>query len=54
VNKSNKEPGVFSSGTGMLENKAWRKSVVRFAQLDDMAKKIKQLEKQLQEKLLES
>ena len=50
VNRSNSEPGIFSSGTGMLENKAWRKSVVRFGQLDDMAKKIKQLEKKLAEK----
>lgn len=47
INRSNKEPGVFSSGTGMQENKAWRKNVARFRQLDDMAKQIKLLEKQL-------
>lgn len=48
INRSNKEPGVFSSGTGMQENKLWRKNVARFRQLDEMAKKIKKLEKQLE------
>ncbi len=47
INKSNKEPGVFSSGTGMQDNKSWRKNVARFRQLDDMAKQIKALEKRL-------
>ncbi|TQV86635.1 UDP-3-O-(3-hydroxymyristoyl)glucosamine N-acyltransferase [Aliikangiella coralliicola] len=47
INKSNKEPGVFSSGTGMQDNKTWRKNVARFRQLDDMAKQIKELNKQL-------
>ena len=49
INKSNKEAGVFSSGTGMQDNKTWRKNVARFRQLDDMAKQIKHLEKQLKE-----
>ncbi|PIP78847.1 MAG: UDP-3-O-(3-hydroxymyristoyl)glucosamine N-acyltransferase [Gammaproteobacteria bacterium CG22_combo_CG10-13_8_21_14_all_40_8] len=48
VNKSNEKAGIFSGGTGMMPNKEWRKSVARFRQLDDMAKKIKELEKQLQ------
>ncbi len=47
INRSNKEPGVFSSGTGMQENKAWRKNVARFRQLDDMAKQLKKLEKEI-------
>ncbi len=47
VNKSPKQAGAFSSGTGMMENKEWRKSVARFKQLDEMSKKIKQLEKKL-------
>lgn len=47
VTRSNDKPGVFSSGTVMQENSVWRKNVVRFGKLDDMAKKIKQLEKQL-------
>ncbi len=47
VNKSNDEAAVFSSGTGAQPNKAWRKNVARFKQLDDMAKRLRQLEKQL-------
>ncbi|MCW8877704.1 MAG: UDP-3-O-(3-hydroxymyristoyl)glucosamine N-acyltransferase [Kangiellaceae bacterium] len=49
INRSNKEAGVFSSGTGMQDNKAWRKNVARFRQLDDMAKQMKQLQKQIKE-----
>ena len=45
VNKSNETAGVFSSGTGAQENKIWRRNVVRFKQLDEMAKKLRQLEK---------
>ncbi|WP_196137380.1 UDP-3-O-(3-hydroxymyristoyl)glucosamine N-acyltransferase [Aliikangiella sp. G2MR2-5] len=49
INKSIKEPGVYSSGTGMQDNKSWRKNVARFRQLDEMAKQIKSLEKRLSE-----
>lgn len=42
-----KEAGVYSSGTGYQETKQWRKSVVRYRQLDDMARTIKTLEKEL-------
>lgn len=49
VNKSNSKSAVFSSGTGAQENKAWRKNVARFKQLDDMAKKIRMLEQQLKD-----
>ena len=49
VNRSNDKPGVFSSGTGMQENKIWRKNVARFKQLDSMAKKLRELEKKLKE-----
>lgn len=48
INRSNKEPGVFSSGTGMQDNKSWRKNVARFRNLDEMAKQLKALEKKLQ------
>lgn len=44
-----KEAGVYSSGTGYQETKQWRKSVVRYRQLDDMARSIKALEKELAE-----
>lgn len=48
ISRSIDQAGVYSSGTGMQENKQWRKSVARFNQLDEMAKKLKQLEKQLE------
>jgi UDP-3-O-[3-hydroxymyristoyl] glucosamine N-acyltransferase len=48
VNKSNPKAAIFSSGTGAQENKIWRKNVARFKQLDDMAKRLKFLEKQLE------
>lgn len=41
------EPGVYSSGTGVEPNRKWRKNVVRFKQLDDMARRLKELEKKL-------
>ncbi len=44
------EPGVYSSGTPIIqENRAWRRNVVRIRQLDDMAKRLKNLEKKLNE-----
>lgn len=42
------EPGLYSSGTGTDTNRQWRKNAVRFRQLDSMARRIKELEKQLQ------
>ncbi|MCP4596034.1 UDP-3-O-(3-hydroxymyristoyl)glucosamine N-acyltransferase [Neptuniibacter sp.] len=50
VTKSIKEPGAYSSGTGMLPTKEWKKSVVRFRQLDDLSRRLKSLE----EKVLKS
>ena len=47
VTRSLNEPGVYSSGTGVESNRHWRKSVVRFRQLDDMARRLKELEKKL-------
>ncbi|MCK5881017.1 MAG: UDP-3-O-(3-hydroxymyristoyl)glucosamine N-acyltransferase [Sinobacterium sp.] len=44
-----KEAGVYSSGTGLMPMKAWRKSAVRFSQLDKMEKRLRALEKQLKE-----
>ncbi len=49
VTRSLKEPGVYSSGTGVEPNRDWRRSVVRFRQLDDMAQRLKALEKKLSE-----
>lgn len=45
VTKGTKEAGAFASATPMLEVKHWRKSAVRFGQLDEMASRIKSLEK---------
>ncbi|WP_114417299.1 UDP-3-O-(3-hydroxymyristoyl)glucosamine N-acyltransferase [Marinospirillum perlucidum] len=39
--------GVYSSGTGLQPSNEWRKSAVRFRQLDELHQKIRRLEKQL-------
>lgn len=49
VTKSITTPGVYSSGTVQQENREWRKSVARFTQLDDMARRLRALEKQLEQ-----
>ena len=38
-------PGVYSSGTGLQSNREWRKSAVRFQQLDKIVKRIQHLER---------
>ena len=45
VTKSITEPGSYSSGTGTMESREWRKSAVRFSQLDDIYKRLLELEK---------
>ncbi|WP_106478946.1 UDP-3-O-(3-hydroxymyristoyl)glucosamine N-acyltransferase [Phytohalomonas tamaricis] len=45
VTNSIEVPGVYSSGTGSMPNKLWRKNAVRYKQLDDMAKRLTRLEK---------
>jgi UDP-3-O-[3-hydroxymyristoyl] glucosamine N-acyltransferase len=49
VTKSIKEPGVYSSGTPLQPNHLWHKNFVRFRQLDEMARKIRELEKKLEQ-----
>ena len=39
------EPGIYSSGTGIQDNRTWRKNVVRFRQLDKLYRQVKSLEK---------
>ncbi|WP_043529312.1 UDP-3-O-(3-hydroxymyristoyl)glucosamine N-acyltransferase [Litchfieldella xinjiangensis] len=46
VTNSIHEPGVYSSGTGAMNNAQWRKNAVRFKQLDDIAKRLARLEKE--------
>ena len=41
------EAGVYSSGTTVDEHSLWRKNAVRFRQLDQLTRRITQLEKQL-------
>ncbi len=45
VLQSIKEPGVYSSGTPAEPNRQWHKNYSRFKQLDEIAKRIKTLEK---------
>lgn len=47
VPNSINEPGVYSSGMPVQENRAWRRNVVRMRHLDDMARSIKSLQTRL-------
>jgi UDP-3-O-[3-hydroxymyristoyl] glucosamine N-acyltransferase len=47
VTQSITEPGVYSSGTPLQANSKWHRNFVRFGQLDDMAKRLKKIEKKL-------
>ncbi|OUS10325.1 UDP-3-O-(3-hydroxymyristoyl)glucosamine N-acyltransferase [Gammaproteobacteria bacterium 54_18_T64] len=45
ISKSTSKAGSYSSGLLMYETAQWRKNAVRFGQLDDMARRLKKLEK---------
>ncbi len=47
VTNSIKQPGVYSAGTPLEPKAQWQKNYVRFKQLDDMARRIRALEKRL-------
>jgi UDP-3-O-[3-hydroxymyristoyl] glucosamine N-acyltransferase len=47
VNQSITKPGVYSSGTGLLETSNWKKNIVRFKQLDSISKRLARLEQRL-------
>lgn len=47
VTHSITEPGAYSSGTAMQPAAEWKKSAVRFRQLDEMSKRLRRLEKAL-------
>ncbi|MBT8144302.1 MAG: UDP-3-O-(3-hydroxymyristoyl)glucosamine N-acyltransferase [Gammaproteobacteria bacterium] len=50
VNRSINEPGgVYSSALPMDEARQWRRNSARFRRLDDMAKRLRQLEKKISE-----
>lgn len=47
ISKSISEPGAYCSGTQVTKAAEWRKNAVRFNQLDNMARRLKKLEKKL-------
>lgn len=44
VSKSIDTPGAYSSGTGLEPHQQWKRNVVRFRQLDELAKRVRSLE----------
>ncbi|MBA4502803.1 UDP-3-O-(3-hydroxymyristoyl)glucosamine N-acyltransferase [Marinobacterium marinum] len=44
VSKSIRQPGVYSSGTGLEPHQQWKRNVVRFRQLDELARRVRTLE----------
>ncbi|MFW1676666.1 UDP-3-O-(3-hydroxymyristoyl)glucosamine N-acyltransferase [Pontibacter sp. JAM-7] len=49
VTKSITTQGAYSSGTGLMPSGQWKKNVVRFRQLDDLARRLKSVEEQVKE-----
>ena len=45
VSRSITEPGRYSSGTGHMKTSHWKRAVFRFQELDDIAKRLRRLEK---------
>jgi UDP-3-O-[3-hydroxymyristoyl] glucosamine N-acyltransferase len=45
VSSSITEAGMYSSGTGHMKTSIWKRLIVRFQQLDSIAKRLKELEK---------
>jgi UDP-3-O-[3-hydroxymyristoyl] glucosamine N-acyltransferase len=39
VTSSIREPGEYSSGTPLMDNRSWRKNAARFKQLDAIARR---------------
>jgi len=48
VTRSFTAPGSFSSGIPAMPSAAWRRAVARFRQLDELAQRLAQIERQLQ------
>jgi len=49
VTNSIHESGVYSSGTGSMLNSQWRRNAVRFKQLDEIAKRLTRLERDIRD-----
>ncbi len=45
VSRSIDKPGRYSSGTGHMETSRWKRAITRFRELDEMANRLKGLEK---------
>lgn len=41
VTRSIREPGQYSSGTGLMDNRSWRKNAARFRQLDTIVRQLR-------------
>ena len=50
VMRSIKEPGMYSSGVPAQKNKVWRKNTAYTLKIEELFKRVKQLEKQIEEK----
>ena len=50
ITKSIRKAGIYSSGTGFMENGKWKKNVVLFRKLDDIMRKIRVLLRKVGEK----
>jgi UDP-3-O-[3-hydroxymyristoyl] glucosamine N-acyltransferase len=46
VTSTIREPGEYSSGTPLMDNRSWRKSAARFKQLDALAREIGRRDKE--------
>ena len=44
ITRSITKPGAYASGTGFMDARDWRKNVVRFRQLDSIARRLKKVE----------
>lgn len=49
VNKGIDKPGLYSSGTLLQEGREWKRSALRIMQLNDLANRIRRLEKTVQD-----
>ncbi len=48
VSKSISQPGAYSSGTGLQPHRSWKRNVVRFKQLDELARRVAKLEQTIE------
>lgn len=49
VSKSITRPGAYSSGTGLEPHQQWKRNVVRFRQLDDLARRVRKIEQAVEQ-----